>query len=120
MSSFLEGSLSATLFDAMKDSVAYELTLISVTKVPDGSGGSTRSEASNTAKGFLAEYSDFYRVAGQIPLGDRRIYIFKLSIDGITPKINDKVTVRGQTYTVVKVSDADPADTLWDLQARPL
>jgi hypothetical protein len=124
MTSFLEGSLAKTLHSAMKDSVAYDVDLIQVTEVADGSGGYTTTEATVEGKGFEAEYSDFHRANGQIPVGDRRVYIFQqsmLNAAGVTikPVKHDKVSYRGITSTIINVGK-DPANALWDLQTRPL
>ena len=59
MPSFLEdGQLNETLFQAMKDTLAYDCTLIRKTEVADGSGGFTTTSASVAGKGFdLLQYS---------------------------------------------------------------
>lgn len=124
MPSFLEGSLAKTLHSAMKNTVAYDVDLIRVTEVADGSGGFTTTEATVAGKGFEAEYSDFHRANGKIPVGDRRVFIFQQSmLDSaaatIDPAKHDKVSYRGITSTIINVSK-DPANALWDLQTRPL
>jgi hypothetical protein len=122
--SFLEGSLAKTLHNAMKNTVAYDVTLIRVTEVKDGSGGFTTTEASVAGKGFQADYSDFYRVQAQIPVGDRKVFIFEQSMldsagAAISPDKHDKVTIRGETLTIVAIKE-DPAEALWELQCRPI
>ena len=108
----------------MKNTVAYDVDLIRVTEVADGSGGFTTTEATVAGKGFEAEYSDFHRANGKIPVGDRRVFIFQQSmLDSaaatIDPAKHDKVSYRGITSTIINVSK-DPANALWDLQTRPL
>jgi hypothetical protein len=108
----------------MKDAVAYDVTLVQVTPVADGSGGFTETTANVEGKGFEGFYSDFHRANGQIPVGDRRVYIFQQSmLDSagatVDPEKHDQVTYRGITATIQKV-DKDPANALWDLQVRPI
>jgi hypothetical protein len=121
--SFLEGSFAKTLNSAFA-SVSYEVNLIRVTAVEDGSGGFTTTEATVEGNGFEAEYTDFHRASGKIPVGDRRVYIFQQSmLDSaaatIDPAKHDKVSYRGITSTIINVGK-DPANALWDLQTRPL
>lgn len=121
MASFLEGSLAQTLYDAMKDTVAYDILFVPVTETDDGTGGYTKVDgATVTAKGFIEDYKEFHRVQAKIPVGDRKVWLFQRGpMVGSRPAINDKVTVRGETFLVVAVAQ-EPAQALWELQARPI
>lgn len=61
-------------------------------------------------------YSDFYRAQGLVEAGDRKVLILATSLT-VTPQENDKITIRGETFSVVMVR-TDPALAVWECQAR--
>lgn len=117
MASFLQGDLAKAIHAAMKDTVAYDITLTSVTTVPAGGGSFTTTTSDGTVKGWVEDYKDFYLMQGMIQSGDRKIMILQQSTT-VIPKVRDKVTARGETYDIMAVSQ-DPASALWELQGRP-
>lgn len=116
MGDLLDTGIAATVHSALKDFL-LDVTFIKVTKVSDGSGGFTETTASHSCKGMIDTYSDFYRVQGMVPHGDQKLLILQNSLS-VTPELEDRATIRGQTFKVVGVAK-DPADATWELQARP-
>lgn len=124
MTSVLEGLISKALFKGMDGPLAYDVDLIQVTAIPDGSGGYTTTEVTVDGRGFEGAYTDFHRAEGKIPVGDRQIFIFQQSMldssdNPVEPAKHDKVSYRGIESTIINVGK-DPANALWDLQTRPL
>lgn len=123
MASFLEGSLAATIHNAMKSTIMYDVTLLVQTEVDDGAGGFTTTESSEAFKGAILDYSDFVKSQGMVPDGMRKVILLQESNSDVTPKLEDRITTStgpnsGQTF-VVKTVNQDPAGATWELGCLP-
>jgi len=120
--SLLEGELADIINDALEGAdLPFDLTL--TREVP----GSTEppyspwnpgppTTATHACRGFVDDYRADQRDGTLIHLNDRKIVILAPSI-AVTPVPGDKLTARGQTYTVVTVQ-ADPALATFICQVR--
>lgn len=68
-----------------------------------------------TCKAIVEEFSDFYKLQSLVQANERKILVLANSIT-TAPMQNDRVTIRGKTYTVVSVS-TDPALATYELRA---
>lgn len=66
-------------------------------------------------KGIVAEYSDFYKLQSLVTANERKILVLANSLATV-PVENDRITIRGKTYTVVSVA-SDPALATYELKA---
>ena len=114
--SLLDGDLAADIAEAMDD-VAQGCI---ITRMLPGDGpphnpGDPVPDP-HACKGYVDDY-DLDQIDGTlIQENDRKVVILAASID-IVPKPQMTVTIRGATYTVLRVS-ADPALATYTLQAR--
>ena len=116
MVSPLEGSIAKTIGKAFT-SIFYDCTL---TRSTSGSGDAWNPGASTLTeypcKGMVGEYTDFERQNTLIETNDRKITILAASLS-VEPKQTDTVTIRGETFTVIRAK-TDPAKATWTVQAR--
>lgn len=83
----------------------------------DLSAGPTLTSASYTAKGIVENY-DISQIDGTVvKVGDKKALIMKISSDAV-PEPQDKLTIEGGTYDVVRIEDRDPAGATFTLQVR--
>lgn len=81
-------------------------------------GGTNPTETSYTAKGFVDFYDDDLIDETNVKTGDRKVTLIGDSIADLSiPENNDKVTIEGQTWTIVKVN-RDPDAATYDCQSR--
>ena len=66
-------------------------------------------------KGIVEDYSDFYKLQSLVQANERKILVLANSLATV-PQENDKITIRGKTYTVVSVG-SDPALATYELKA---
>ncbi len=65
-------------------------------------------------RGMVEAYSTYTEAARQLQPQDRKVLILAATL-ATTPALNDRVTIRGETFTVGRV-DTDPAQATWVLQ----
>lgn len=118
--SILEGELAATITAALLDAgIPFDVT---VTRTEQGtiydpvSGTYPETTTHYSCKGFVEAYSDLLRSTGVVGPGDVKVVVLAPTLS-ITPRPTDKVTARGQTFTIIAVSP-DPAVATIELQAR--
>ncbi len=118
MASPLEGSIATTIHGAFK-SIFYDATVDRTVVVGgdvyDPTSG-TPTTTSYTCKGMVDEYTRFERQNSQIEANDRKILVLANSLS-ITPELDDTITIRSATYTILSV-DIDPANAVWVIQGR--
>lgn len=71
---------------------------------------------SYTCKAIVDMYSEARRADGFASQSDRKITILAQSLS-VTPAVNDRITIRSATYTILSV-DIDPALAAWECKAR--
>src|SRR5262245_21221785 len=121
MTSPLEGSLATTICKAMK-SLSIDATLLrdgatTATNSPDlafDPAEPTTSEHSCLA--VVETYGAMLRASGVIKSNERKVLILANSLD-VTPVPNDRITVRGITFTILEVM-TDPALAVWECKGR--
>ena len=118
--SILQGDLADDVTAALDAAgVPYALVVSRTTTTggdpwDPGSGETTTTDYA--CSGWLDSYGLDLIDGTIIQSGDVRVIILQSSI-AIDPAPADTVTIDGQTYTIISVK-ADPAGTLWDVQAR--
>ena len=120
MASPLEGGLAKTIGKAM-GALFYGCTVVRETP---GSieppfapwNPAPPSTTLHGCKGMVDTYSLYERQNTLIQSGDVKILILAASLP-IAPTPEDKVTIRGVTYSILDVS-TDPARAVWTLQGR--
>ncbi len=114
--SLLDGGLSA-LFGAVFSGLFRDATLAKLAATDDGSGGFETSFTSYPVKVMLEAVSDRARAASGLP--DLAVTVLVLQAGlAVTLDLDDRVTVAGTSYRVVKV-DADPAGAAWTAVVVP-
>lgn len=84
----------------------------------DVTSGTNPTEAPFAAKGFTDDYTDRQIDGTNVLIGDRKITLLGDSIAGLTiPEPGDRVTIEGQTWTIVDV-DRDPDAATYECQSR--
>lgn len=75
------------------------------------------TETAYSCRGFEDTYSAYYLANQLVQEGDRRIMIIAESLS-VTPQPGDRITSRGEIFTIVGPVKADPARALWECQCR--
>lgn len=65
-------------------------------------------------KAVVENYADKFRLEGLVQTNERKVLILATSLS-VRPQPNDRVTIRGITFTVVDVK-TDPAESVWELR----
>jgi len=82
------------------------------------SAGTNATETPYSAKGFVADYTAFQVDGTLILAGDRKVALVgALIASKQVPAPNDKVTIEGATYRIIRVT-RDPAAAIYACQAR--
>jgi hypothetical protein len=120
MTSPLEDEIANAIYDGMVD-LFLDATLIHDTITAGSPAADVFDPRPPTAnsyscKAIVETYSELTKAMGFASLSDRKILVLTKSLS-ITPVPNDRVTIRGQTFTVLQV-DADPAKATWELRCR--
>lgn len=125
MPSILEGSL-ATEIGAALSFIFMDATLTrdtTGTPTEPGEPGPVTS-VSYPCKAIHEEWNTSYLSGGLVVSGDRKILILAVSL-AVTPIPRDRITIRGETFTVVPgetsgqpAVSTDPAKATWSLRAR--
>lgn len=79
-------------------------------------GGTNPTTASYTGRGFIDVYDEKRMIATSVQEGDRFVTLIGDSFTAI-PEPNDKITIEGETLTIVSVS-RDPDAATYTCQAR--
>lgn len=84
----------------------------------------TPSTATYTCKALHEEYGVGYKQASLVNSGDRKVMILATSL-ATEPQPGDRITIRGQTFTIVPANTAgqnavttDPAKAVWNCRCR--
>ena len=121
MTSILEGELAQTIADALTDAdIPYDVTITrTVPGEPDPETPWIPGEPVVTnyaCQGFTETFEADYISGGLVQANDLKVVILAPTLV-ITPSLTDTVTVRGQTYTIIRVMP-DPALATIALQVR--
>jgi hypothetical protein len=119
-SSPLEDEIADLIYGGLAD-IFLDATLIHDTLTPGSPTADVFDPRPPTAnsyscKAIVETYSELTKAMGFASLSDRKIMVLTKSLS-ITPTPNDRITIRGQTFTILEV-DADPAKATWELKCR--
>jgi hypothetical protein len=114
MISPLTNSIANTIYKAMKG-LFLDATITRDTITPSSPDvpfdPPTPTQTDYACKAIVEEYSDFYKLNGLVRDNERKFIILNKSLS-ITPQPGDRITIRGQTYSISSVV-ADPALATW-------
>ena len=82
---------------------------------PD-TGTSTETLTDYPCRGFLETYSTYTQAARFLAPTVRKVIVLAQTL-AVTPSLNDRVTVQGETFTVKRI-DSDPARATWELEGH--
>ena len=117
MSSILEGELAETISEALIDAdIPYAVTITRTEDVGGPPWDPVTEDVEYACQGFTEEYTALELSGTLIQAHDVKVVVLAPTLT-ITPTVADKVTVRGQTYSIINVSP-DPALATIALQAR--
>lgn len=120
MTSPLAGSLAATIYGAMKslflDATFTRDTIVQTSPAYDPIDPPAPTPVDYACKAIRDNYSTMEKNNSAILAGDSKILILVNSL-AVTPHFNDRVTIQGATFNVIKV-DVDPANAVWVIQGR--
>ncbi len=120
MVSPLEGSLAAQIYTGMKslfiDATLTRDTTSSNSPDIDRFNPPPPTSTDYPCKVVVETYAEKYRMDGLVKANDRRVLILGNSV-AVVPTINDRVSVRGITFTVIDVQ-TDPALAVYTCQGR--
>lgn len=123
MANPLLGNLASDIYSAFNNSLAYNLTLHSVTESEAGDGSITQSESETTVRGLVVEYDNYLKFEGKVPDGARRCIVFQNSAT-VAPKMQDRITPLQGSFANEKMVcgevSQDPAGAIWDIMLVPL
>lgn len=134
MTSILESSLAGTINSAASflflDATIDRDVVAGATDPYDPSTGAT-STTRYTCKAIHEEYSIGYRGQNLVQQGEMNVKILAKSVQlngtavDFTPLPQDRITIRGQTFTIVPAGTTgltavrtDPAKAAWDCRCR--
>lgn len=123
MTNPLFGSLASDIYSAFNTTLAYDLTLTSITETESSTGSISQSESDSTVRGLVVEYDNYMKYEGKVPDGARRCIVFQNSAS-VAPKMQDRITpaegpFAGEKFVASEVSQ-DPAGAIWDIMVVPL
>ena len=104
----------------LQNNMGFVLTLI---QVEDGAvdptsltSGKAKTETRHSGYGIVEEGKK--RLQNTIvEIEGAMVYIYAASLNGIVPKINDKVEIKSKTWRISKV-ETDPADAVFSCQCE--
>ena len=117
MTSPLAGSLAATIGRAMSF-LFLDATLARdvAGTITDPADPPVPTEVTYTCKAIVETYDERFRLDGTVKSNERKMLILASTL-AVTPAPNDRITIRGQSYTVIDAM-TDPALATWELKVR--
>ena len=115
MTSLLDGGLARIIGRAVDGLMLDGVLTRGVSTTADERGNPVETDDEYPFRGFTENYSATYRATAGIPSTDLAVNIIAASI-ATTPKIDDRVTMRGTTYRIRSVT-TDPAQAMWVCQS---
>jgi len=100
--------------------MVFPVTLVRKTygaRPEDLTRGIDSVETTYTGRGFVSDYKDSEIDGTSVKQGDRKVVILGASIS-VVPTVNDTVTIEGETRLIVGPVKRDPADAVYECQAR--
>lgn len=121
----LDGEIAQIIGTAIPGAgVSLPATLIKVTPGARVSGsassGTHPTTTSFSAQGLVSDYRQYLIDGEQIVAGDRQVKLFGATIDGgQIPQPGDRITIQGETYSIVKDGvTRDAASAVYTCQCR--
>lgn len=113
----LDGGIQS-LFGTVFGAFYLDATLITVTNVYDGQGGTTETTSSQTVKVQEDAVSEITRAQGNFSQNEKRFIVLQ---KGVTGQINgnSRLTIGGVTYAL-REPDQDPAKSYWLVRGVPV
>lgn len=126
MPSLLEGGLAAKIGKAFAgiflDAILSRNISAAVPSEPGEPGATTTTPY--PCKAIHEEWSTSYLAGGLVLAGERKVLVLAATL-ATEPRPGDRITIRGETFTVVPEGTAgapavstDPAKATWTLRAR--
>jgi hypothetical protein len=115
VTSLLDGGLARLIGRSVNNLMLDGVLTRGVSTTADERGNPEETDEDYPLRGFTEGYSATYRAVAGIPSTDLAVNIIAASI-ATTPKIDDRVTMRGTTYRIRSVT-TDPAQAMWVCQA---
>ncbi len=126
MTSPLAGGLAKTIGRAMSGFFLDAVLTRTVYAAPDplepwAPGDPT--ETTFACKAIHEEWSAYHRQGGLVLSGDRRVLVLASTL-AVEPAPGDRITIRGETFTIVEQGSGqpavstDPAKATWVLRCR--
>lgn len=119
----LDGDLAALVGDALRD-IFLDATLTRTPMTGSAIDPTPGTPVSYPCKAIHEEWGRSYLTNGLVRSDDRKVLILSTTL-GTEPEPGDKITIRGETFTVVPGDTAgapaiatDPAKAAWVLRAR--
>ena len=117
MTSPLAGSLARQAAAALKSlMLPAVLTRITPGEYDPDTGMTTDTETAYSCRGFLETYSTYTESARQLAPTVRKVVVLAQTL-AVTPALNDRVTIQGETFTVKRI-DSDPARATWEMEGH--
>lgn len=126
MTSPLAGSLAKTIGKAMSGLFLDAVLTRAVHAAPDPLEPWTPGTSTDTdypCKAIHEEWSAYHRQGGLVLSSDRRVLVLASTV-AVEPAPGDRITIRGETFTIVEQGSGqpavstDPAKATWVLRCR--
>jgi len=86
---------------------------------PDNSSKNIKTFTPHKCRGFTEDYDEKTLSGTLVAIGDKKITVLgaSFSVDNVYPVAGDRITIEGETRTVIKVK-RDPAGATFECQSR--
>lgn len=116
----LSGALATAIYKGMKglflDATLTKDTASSNSPDIDSFDPPAPTLTDYACKAIVETYAERYRVDGTVKANERKVLILANSLS-VTPAVNDRVAIRGVTFTIGEVA-TDPALAVWECKGR--
>ena len=123
MPSFLEGPLRNAVAAGFRGKLKKGMLRRDVFAAGVDEYGDPRpsSTVSYPFEGFVDTYSAFVRAQAGIPDTDAKVCILGANLPkGVVPRQGDRITLGGQRFQAVRLTNVDPAGALYEVQSTEL
>ncbi len=119
MASFLEGPLAKAIATGFKGKLNKGMLRRSGPSTVDEYGDPQPGpDTAYTVEGFVDSYSAYVRAQAGVPDTDSKVCILGATLPrGIVPRQSDRITIAGRNFVAVRLTNVDPANALYEIQA---
>ena len=114
--SILSGDLASLLTDALTEFEIPQCSTIQRKTLTGPNYDPIVTMVDHPCNGWVDTYSTSERLAGDVLVNDRKVFVVASSLD-IAPTITDGIVIGGIKFTIIKVQ-IDPAGACWVIQCR--